>query len=221
MVKRGIIFGYYNTAAQGWTLCECKLSKPEQQTNFIPVPGGIPLDVSTTLTEGEPAYNGRTLTARFECSEGDRLGREDLISKMVNQLDGYRLDIILPDDPEHYITGRVSVAPDYNDLAHASVTVTATCDPWRYATSEKVYSLTADETDRYTMMGNAGRRSVVPVVNVTGDNAEVTLSDGVNQQTINAGTWQLPWLYLRGQRTFRLRYTGSGQIQIVYREAVL
>lgn len=220
MVKRGIICGDYDTAAQGWTLCECKLSQPEQQTNFIPVPGGIPLDVSTTLTEGEPAYNGRTLTARLECSEGNRLWREGLISDMVNQLDGYRLDIVLPDHPEHYITGRVSVTPDYNDPAHASVTVTATCDPWRYAAAEQVYRITATEAEQVAELVNNGRLAVVPVVTVSGDAASVTLTDGANRQVITAGTWQLPWLYLRHGKT-RLTYSGAGRVQITYREAVL
>lgn len=220
MVKRGIICGDYDTAAQGWTLCECKLSQPEQQTNFIPVPGGIPLDVSTTLTEGEPAYNDRTLTARLECSEGDRLWREALISDMVNQLDGYRLNIVLPDRPEQYITGRVSITPDYNDPAHASVTVTATCDPWRYFAEERVYRITATEAEQVAELVNNGRLAVVPVVTVSGDAASVTLTDGANRQVITAGTWQLPWLYLRHGMT-RLTYSGTGRVQIAYREAVL
>lgn len=220
MIKRGVILGDYDTAAQGWTLCECKLADAEQQTNFVNVPGGIPLDLSTALTDGEPCYNSRPLTVRLECSNGTRLEREELISQMVNALDGYRVDITLPDDQEHYITGRVHVAPDYNDPAHASVTVTATCDPWRYAFTERAYRLTAAEAEQVAELANSGRLALVPLVTVTGENAEVTLSDGTNTQAITAGTWALPWLYLRHGLT-RLTYKGSGSVQITYREAVL
>lgn len=220
MKKRGIIFGDYDTAANGWTLCEWKLSAPEQQTNFIAVPGGTPLDASTALTDGEPAYNTRKLTARLECSEGTRLDREDRIDEMVNRLDGYRLDIVLPDDQARYITGRLHVEKDYNTLAHASVSLSATCDPWRYSAMEREYLLTATEAEQVAQLANSGRLAVVPVVTVTGDGAAVVLTDGVNSQALSAGTWELPWIYLRHGFT-PLTYSGSGAVQITYREAVL
>lgn len=220
MIKRGITIGEYDTAAHGWTLCECVLSAPEQQTNFIPVPGGIPLDLSTVLTDGEPAYNSRALSVRLECSDGTRLEREALITAMVNELDGYSLDIVLPDDQEHYVTGRVHVAKEYNDPAHASVTVSATCDPWRYSEAERVYHLTATEAEQVAELANSGRLAVVPLVTVTGDGATVTLTDGNNAQVITAGTWALPWLYLRHGLT-AVKYSGTGSVKIAYREAVL
>lgn len=220
MIKRGIIFGDYDTAAKDWTLREWKLAAAEQETNFITVPGGIPLDASTVLTDGEPTYKSRPLTARLERSDGTRLEREALISEMVNELDGYRLDIVLPDHPAHYITGRLHVARDYNDLAHASVSISATCDPWLYSNTEREYLLTATEAEQVAQLTNSGRLAVVPVVTVTGEGANVVLTDGVNSQALSAGTWELPWLYLRRGFTY-LTYSGSGVVQITYREAVL
>lgn len=220
MEKRGIIFGDYDTGAKGWTLCEWKLSAAEQYTNFIKVPGAAPLDASDALTDGEPTYNSRKLTARLERSDGTRMEREARISEMVNELDGYRLDIVLPDDPEHYITGRLHVAKDYNDLAHASVTVSATCDPWLYSNTEQEYLLTATEAEQVAQLTNSGKLAVVPVVTVTGEGAAVVLTDGVNSQALSAGAWQLPWLYLRRGFT-NLTYSGTGVVQITYREAVL
>lgn len=146
MEKRGLTIGTYNTAEQLWTLTGWELSAPEYQENFLNVPGrdGV-LDLSAALTNGAPTYHSRTLTVKLECSEGTRLEREAAINTMANWLDGWRLDIVLPDDPGHYITGRVSVAKEYNDNAHAAVTVTAVCDPWRYAKNETVYTLGARE----------------------------------------------------------------------------
>lgn len=170
MDKRKLIIGTYDTAQQHWTLAEWSFSSPEYQDNFVTVPGRDgALDLSATLTNGAPAYNNRTLTARLELSEGTRLTREEAISTMINQLDGCRFDIVLPDDPGHYISGRVSIAREYNNPAHASVSVTAVCDPWRYAKDEVVYELTANEEAQTASLANSGRRRAVPVVDINGD----------------------------------------------------
>lgn len=219
MKKRGILLGTYDTARL-WTLCECKLSDPEQQTNFVNVPGGIPLDFSTVLTDGEPGYNSRTLTARLECSEGTRQDRTDWIGEMVNALDGQRLDIVLPDHPAHYLTGRVRVQLEYNDMAHASVSVSATCDPWLYSHIARAYTLTAAEAEQVAVLTNSGRRALVPQVTITGDGASVRLVYGSLSYALGPGTYHLPDLYLRQGDTV-LTYSGTGTACITYREAVL
>ena len=138
MEKRKMIFGSYDTALTGlWTLTEWALSAAEYKQNFMEVPGRDgALDLSATLTNGEPKYGSRTLSAVFESSEGSRLERKARMDTMVNWLSGWRMNIELPDDPEHYLVGRVQVEPLYNDMAHASVQVTAVCDPWLYAKRE-------------------------------------------------------------------------------------
>lgn len=139
MEKRRIIFGDYNTAENGWTLTGWKLSDAEQKTNYVDKSSGDgSWDLSTAMTDGIARYKNRTLTATFECSEGDRLSREDKINYMINHLTGQRMNVILPDDGLHYVNGRLHVARDYNDLAHAKVTVTANCEPWRYANEETI-----------------------------------------------------------------------------------
>lgn len=220
MQKRKIILGTYDTAAEGlWTLTGWEFSAAEQKTNFLDVPGRDgPLDTSTALTDGVPTYNGRTLTATFESSEGTRLEREERIGRMVNQLDGWRLNITLPDDPTHYITGRVHVARLYNDPAHASVQVTAVCDPWRYNVAETVVSLQASTTARTQALINAGRRAVVPTLTVTG--GEVLLASGGASWALSAGVYELPDLFLLPGST-PVTYSGAGAVRVTYREAVL
>lgn len=218
--KRKIIFGTYDTAEEGlWTLTGWVLSDAEQKTEYWDIPGGSGhLDASTVLTDGEPVYNSRTLTATFECSEGTRLEREDRISRMVNWLDGWRMNIILPDDPLHYITGRVHVARLYNDPAHASVQVTATCDPWRYNVTETAVGLQATAAEQTTALINNGRRSMVPTLTITG--GDVLLAAGAASWALSAGVYTLPDLYLRPGST-PIRYSGTGTLLVTYREAVL
>lgn len=217
---RGMTFGSYFTHATGlWTLKSWKLTDAIYKQNLVEVPGrSEPLDLSTALTDGEPTYSSRTLEATFESSEGDRLAREARISQMVNALDGYRMNIELPDDTEHYITGRVSVKKLYNDEAHASVQVVAVCDPWKYAKAETVVNLQATAEVQQASLVNLGRRGVVPVLEVA--EGEVLLLYGASSWALGAGTYALPDIYLTyGDHV--LSYSGTGKIKFTYREAIL
>lgn len=221
MDKRKIILGTYNTAEQGWTLTGWTLSAAEYQSNLVEVPGrNGPLDLSTALTDGEPRYGSRTLTVTLERSDGTRLDREAAINTMVNWLDGWRMDIQLPDDEGHYITGRIHVAKEYNDPAHAAVTVTAVCDPWRFGNYETVIRLTAATDAQTARLPNSGRRSVVPVLQITGDSAAVNLSYGGASWALSAGTYQLPDIVV-AQGGVEITYSGAGELSFTYREAVL
>ena len=221
MEKRRIIFGTYDTATAGrWTLTEWALSQPALKESYVTVPGHDgDLDLSTVLTDGEPRYGNRSLTATFESSEDTREVREDVIREMMNELDGLRMDIVLPDDPQHFVTGRVRVERLYNDLAHASVRVTATCDPWRYSTIETVIGLAATSAWQSVLLYNRGRRSVVPTITVP-EGGTLTIEYGTATLSVSKGTHAWPTLYLtRG--THALRYMGTGVAMLTYREAVL
>ena len=183
------------------------------------------LDLSTVLTDGEPYYGSREFEATLESSEGTRKEREERINQMINKLDGWRHNIILPDDPEHYISGRVRVEKLYNDPAHAAVQVTATCDPWRYNKSETVVGLIATSTEQTASLINNGRRSVVPQITVTGGDVILGFTSETQEwsEAVPPGVYKpedFPYIYLKTGPSF-LRYSGSGQITLTYREAVL
>lgn len=217
---REIRFGEYHTHADGlWTLTGLELTDAKHKQNLIEVPGSsAPLDLSTSLTNGEPTYGSRTLTATFESSEGSRLAREARISQMTNALDGYRMNIVLPDDKERYLSGRVQIERLYNDEAHASVRVTAVCDPWRYAREETVVTLQATEEAQTAVLVNPGRLGVVPLLAVTG--GEVLLFYGTASWALGVGTYALPDIYLLyGEHT--ITFSGSGVLTFTYREAIL
>lgn len=217
-MKRKITFGNYDTAANGWTLTGWKLSAAEQRTKYLDKTSGDgSWDLSTALTDGIIRYNDRELVATFECSEGDRLSREAKIRQMVNQLDGERLNIELPDGPFHYVTGRLHVVREYNDNAHAAVTVSARCEPWRYANTETVISITVANSAQTAQLVNGGKRALVPVLMVTG---EVVLTYGTETTTLTSGDYQWPELLLT-PGTHDITVSGTGQITVTYREAVL
>lgn len=141
--KRKFLIGTYDTAEHLWTLAAWNLSDPEQVRSWVDVPGRRkgPIDASTVLSDGDPVYGNRTLTITLESSEGTRLEREARIEQMLNWLDGWWLDIVLPDDVDthhRYMRGTVSVKKIYNTLAQAQVQVTAVCEPWKYAAAETI-----------------------------------------------------------------------------------
>lgn len=218
MDKRAIKIGNYDTGVNLWTLEAWELSAPQYEANLVTIPGGVPLDLATVLTGGWPYYGARTLTAQLTSSEGTRLERETRISAMVNQLDGLRLDIVLPDDADHYIQGRVSVARDYNDPAHAGVTVAATCDPWRYASEDTVVQLTATTEEQSEALTNSGRLPVVPSIAIT--EGPVTLTYGEASWSLEVGTYALPELRLTpGEHA--ISYSGTGTLTFTWQEAIL
>lgn len=217
-----MIFDTYDTALHGWVLTPgWKLSAAEQKTNYMEKASGDgSWDLSTALSDGIPRYRDRTLTATFECSDGDRRSREEKIRHMVNLLDGLRVNIALPDDDFYHLTGRLHVAREYNDPAHAAVTVTAVCDPWKYANEETKVSLTASAEKKVVRLANNGRKAVVPTITVEGAGAAVLLEYGTKSRAFSAGTYQWVDLLLT-KGSHLLTYSGTGQLKITYREAVL
>lgn len=218
MKKRTIKIGSYDTAEYGWTLGDWKLTAAEQKTNYVDKPGGDgSWDLSTANTNGIPKYKTRTLTVPLELSVGTRQERENLINDMVNSLDGYQVQIVLPDRPDHYLVGRVKIAVDYSDLAHAKVTLTGTVEPWFYSIRETVIEATATPEHQTMLIRNTGRKVVVPHVAVEG---EVILRGNSLQLTLGPGAHLLPGMLLFPGTT-ELEYYGAGSFVMTYREAVL
>ena len=224
MQKRKIIIGTYDTAQEGkWTLASCNLSKPVANEEYVSVPGfSGPLDLSTVLTDGEPYYGSRELEVTLESSEGTRLEREERINQMINKLDGLRFNITLPDDPTHYINGRVSVEKVYNTPYHALVQVRATCDPWRYNNAETVVGVTATSTTKTVSLINNGRLSVIPKTKITGGTVTLkcTIDGRTSTWTRGDGTYNFVDLYIK-TGSVAMTYSGTGTVTFTYREAVL
>lgn len=220
-IKRGLKLGDYDTAANGWTLCAWALGSAPQKTNYVEKTGGDgSWDLSTALTDGLLRYGDRDFSATLECSEGDRLHREAIIAELVNTLDGARVRLELPDDKEHYLVGRLSISKSYNDMAHCSVAISATCEPWKYRKSDTVVRLTAATEQKKAELVNHGRRAVVPTITVSGPGASVLLSYGSKSISSTAATFKWAELLLT-PGIHDLTYSGAGSIEIRYQEAVL
>lgn len=221
MEKRKLLLNDYNTATDGlWTLSSCVLTKGEQVQAFLEVPGRYtPLDLTDYTTEGQPYYGNASLEVVLESSEGDRAARQARIAELVNTFDGKSITIVHPDHPNHYLIGRVQIRPQYNDMAHAAVQLSAICDPWLYKKEKTVKAVTASSTEKAADIINSGRLAMVPDVSVT-SSGTFTLKYGQYTWNLSSGDHILPDLYLT-PGTHRVTYKGTGTLTISYREAVL
>lgn len=219
LTKRKFILGDYDTAIDGlWTLAGWNLDEAKPIEAYVDLPGRLdgPIDF-TEASSGDVEYSSRALSITLESSEGTRAEREERISQMVNTLHGRRTKIWTPDDIGHYLSGRLKIKKNYNDLAHASVNITATCEPWKYDNEDTVVSAElTDELQEITL--ECSRRPVFPKLRVQG---ELTMVDNGNTYMLSEGTYQLAWLSLRAFEKRTLQVSGTGTISFTYRKAVL
>lgn len=218
-MARKAVIGNYDTAAKGWTLCAYALDPPSWRENLVEVPG---MDGAIDLSpypSGEVAYSPRVLSITLERSDGTRDSRETAIDTMVNALDGKSLKITLPDGVDHYVRGRVRVAPQYSDLAHAQVIVSATCDPWRRKATPTVVSGTVPESGTLSLSLPNERRPVVPSIQVS---AAATITFSGKDIAVGAGTHRsLDIRLVAGSNAIAVAAAAGTTVAITYQEAAL
>lgn len=189
----------------------------EPKTNYVNIDGmDGTLDLSESLTGGI-TYNDRTLTATFWTDTGNRTDREALLRKITASLHGKKIKIIEPDDPEHYLTGRVFIKNKINNLAYTEFTLEAICEPWRYAVDDvtRRVDVTSAKTD--IVITNTGVKTVCPVVIVNGS-VDISYKDMTTSLT--SGTYKISDIKLR-QGVNIISVSGYGSVTFSYREAVL
>lgn len=219
-MKRKMVIGEYDTSKL-WTLASLHLTPAEQQTDYVAIRGRSgTLDLSTAVTGGIPVYGDRTLTAVLESSEHTRARREQDINDIINQLDGFRTKIQLPDDPGWYLDGSVHVAREYNDLAHAAVSIRADCYPYKLKMAETTVTAQITGSDAVVKL-NCARRPIVPTITV---DAETVITWHGASYSVSPGKHRISGIMLTmGTQTMKARTTGGkkGTLTITYQEGRL
>lgn len=159
-------------------------AKPK--TNFIDIPGA---DGSKDFSEspaGRVVFKTRKITWTFKLYPGDDWATKR--TQVSNAINGRSCKITLDDDPEHYYQGRVTVDKHASDSILHTITVVATCQPYKLAqlvTNSVDIDLTT--TDR-AMTIRCGRMPTVPTFTVT---APTVLTWKGNTYTVQAGTHKI------------------------------
>ena len=215
---RGVKFGDYHTADDWGLILNAKvINTPAPKYVKISVDGRDgDLNLSRTLT-GDMKYNNREASFTFLVTDGSQEEREELINEIVNLIHGNELQIIEPDDPDHFLLGECSVNSIQNTKSYGSFIVSADCEPYRYAIEEIRRTITASATASNVVLTNSGRKTLIPTVTVTGT---VNLTIGTTKVSLGAGTYKLTSLILKPGSNV-VGVSGSGSITFTYREGVI
>lgn len=216
-MERFFIFDKYNTWYDwGLILTAKEVADAEPKTNLVDIDG---MDGSLDLSEalmGEVAFSDRTVTATFWTDLGTKQERDSLLRDITAALHGRKVRIIEPDDPEHCLYGRVRITGKVNTLAYAELSIEATCEPWRYALQETERIVPVSGVSDIVIR-NEGRRTVCPVVKVTG--TVQIIHDGITT-SLTDGTYKLTDIRLRHGVNV-VGVDGAGSVTFAYTEADL
>lgn len=225
-MERYFIIDKYNSWIDWHSILEDKgIGEAEPKINLVELDGRDgSLDLSEALT-GEVTYKDRVVSPKFWTDYGTYKDREKLLQDITRTLHGKKVKIIEPDDPDHYFYGRIIVKSKSNNLAYATFTLEATCDPWRYAINETERVVDLDfNVSLDVVLNNYGAKTVCPeiIVDYKGHSVE-EISFTYNGVTIplTAGTYKISDLKLRPGATVVNVSNGYGIITFKYREADL
>lgn len=195
----------------GLELIFCSISTPIKKQCLVDIEGA---DGHLDLLEGMgPArYEMRTVSSEFRFVSNPK----DSISRLMKDLEGKTVPIILPDDPGSYVTGTVHIQAAGRSIG-SGVVITATCMPWRYSRNTVRRNIPAADSKEISLR-NAGSRQIVPTVEVTG--TEAMLTCGEVSISLVTGTHLVPDLAIPGGAVRNVTVSG-GPISISYQEANL
>ena len=131
--KFGVKFGTQHSYNDlGLILNTFTISEPQPKTKYISVPfrdGDI--DLSSSLT-GNVVFNNRELTFQFTMF-GAKADWETKETEIINSLQGESMNIVFDNDPAYFYVGRVWLDNfDESNPNHATITVKANVDPYKY-----------------------------------------------------------------------------------------
>lgn len=218
MEMRHFYFDKYHTFHDwGLVLTDKSIPDPEPKTNYIQLDGvSGSLDLTEALT-GEVAYNDRTIAATFSASCGTYQEREAVRRQIAAAIHGRKVQIIEPDDPEHYFLGRVIVKDGTRHASYSTFTLEAVCEPWRYARAESTRRVEATANQQDVVIENQGVKTLCPDIRVEGT---VTLTyEGASVQ-LQTGSYKVADIKLR-QGANVVGVSGNGTVTFTYREATL
>lgn len=196
----------------GLDLQYCYITTPKRKRSLVDV---LAADGMIDAMKGfEPTYENRTVTAEFKVIAGSM---EDARNRLINELEGRTVKIILPDNPNYYMLGDIHIS-GAGCRPGSQVMITADCIPWRYSRIETVYHAAASAANVNHTLRNAGTRLAVPEITVDDDDVIITVNN--EEKTLVAGVHLLPDLAIPGDGILVVTARG-GSFTARYREAIL
>ena len=196
---------------------QVEVEPAEPRLNFIDVPGADGAKDFSESPAGRVVFNTRRIIWTFKLYPGENWAEKRM--QVSNALNGRSCQITLGDDPEYYYVGRLSVDKHETDSIFHTITVKATCQPYKLRHAGAM--VTANLTTAYSTLRLANdRMPVVPTIEVT---ANTTLKWNGGEYSLTAGTHRLLDIMLvEGVNILEAKtVSGTGKIAVTYREGAL
>lgn len=193
-------------------LQSCTITPPVRKRNLYSVPGSDG-EIDLLKGMGPPRYEPRTVRATFKLCGANP--SQD-VDRLVNDLEGRTVSIVLPNDTAHYMMGDIHISSG-SICAGGQVVVIATCMPWRFLQQETVIEIAASGEDVLHTWYNNGTRDAVPKITVNSA-IDVTLNGIVTNY--QPGTYLMTDLTISGHDSVSVTIRG-GSLTVRYKEAVL
>lgn len=206
---RGVWFGdrhSYKDYRLKWI--SASLSKPEAKEYTFEVPGRDGL-INVTESMGPVRYNNRTLTLEFDKQIKTHEEFKRLENRLLNDLQGKVLRIILDTDAAYYYSGRITVEPRQEDGTIATVIITADVFPYK----QKI-AVTRKIAEGGRISIHNARMPTVPTITVE---SAVTVTFHDRQILLEPGKYRVPdFMLLEGENKFLVE--GNTKIIFEYQE---
>lgn len=196
---------------------QVEVEPAEPKLNFVDIPGADGAKDFSELPAGRIVYNMRKITWTFKLYPGDNWATK--YTQVSNALNGRSCQIILDDDPLYYYVGRVAVDRHAVDGVMHTITVVATCRPYKLAVYPSMVEANLT-TNFVTLALPNDRMPVIPTITVS---AAVTLMWDDGTISLSAGTHQILDIQLVEGVNFLQAKTvaGTGTIKVEYRKGAL
>ena len=212
-MARGTLFGTVHSHRNLHLVqAEVVIEPAKPKTNFIDIPGA---DGSKDFSEspaGRVVFKTRKITWTFKLYPGDKWATK--YTQVSNAINGKQCRIKMDEDALFYYVGRVSVDKYASDSILHTITVEATCQPYKLRQAETTISDSLTTTNKtLTLIGE--RMAVVPTITVS---AATTLTWKGGTYSLSAGTHKvLDIMLVEGSNSLQARTTsGTGTITIKY-----
>lgn len=189
----------------------------EPKENYVDIPfGNGSLDLTEAIT-GEVMYSNREFEAVFTMKP-PRSAWPDFLRMARAYLNGKKRTIRIAEEPDYYLTGRCKTNFEIDGVL-GRLTVSATCEPWKYKNAPTVQNVTIPASGTVTAYLPNSRKRVIPTVTTS---AEISIVFNGQTTVITAGTHKFTNIVLvEGENQMTITGTAGTTIDFEYQEGAL
>lgn len=200
----------------GLYLTSLTIDAPKPKEIYVEIPNGDgALDLTEALT-GEVHYESRPFEAIFAIKP--ETYSVELVRWMIGYLNGKQRTIRTKEEPGYYLIGRCATSLK-NDGVLATLTVKATCQPWKFKNDVTAINATIGASGTTTLNLANERKRVIPTITAS---AAVIIAFNGQTISVNVGTQRLTNIALSyGDNALSITGAEGTTVSFEYQEGAL